>query len=55
MAMSALTNSVYTQCDIWYAFNQMAAYSIRQDKSLANIQRCHQDVVFYFKKFKELK
>ena len=42
--MSALTNSVYSSCDVWSALNKMVAYNIRQDNGIALIQDSHQEV-----------
>ena len=53
--MSALTNSVYTQCDVWSALNKMAAYNIRQDQSLAQIEHSHATVKKLWHKFQELR
>ena len=44
IAMSALTNSVYSQCDTWSALNKMVAYNIRQDNSLHLIEKSHNEV-----------
>jgi hypothetical protein len=38
MAMSFMTNSVFSSCDVWSAFNKLAAYNIRQDNGLAMIE-----------------
>mmetsp|Transcript_1224 Transcript_1224/g.1400 ORF Transcript_1224/g.1400 Transcript_1224/m.1400 type:complete len:130 (+) Transcript_1224:580-969(+) len=55
MAMSALTNSVYNSCDLWSAFNKMAAYNIRQDTSLSLIEKSHFAVKDFWGKFSDLK
>ena len=55
IAMSALTNSVYTSCDVWSALNKMAAYNIRQDQSLAQIENSHAIVKKLWHKFQDLR
>ena len=55
MAMSCLTNSIYTQCDLWSAFNKMAAYNIRQDSSLGVIEKSHKSVKDLWARFLDLK
>lgn len=39
MAMSVMTNGVYSSCEVWSAFNKMAAYSMRQDRSLTLLNK----------------
>lgn len=55
MAMSCMTNSVYTACDLWSAFNKMAAYNIRQDKSIYYLQQSSSNISNLWNKFLQLK
>lgn len=55
MTMSFMTNSIFNQCDVWSTLNQLAAYNIRQDKSLAQVEKSHQRVQDFYQLFKQLK
>jgi hypothetical protein len=55
MAMSCMTNAVFSSCDLWSAFNKLAAYNIRQDKGLSMIEKSHLAVKSLWGKFQELK
>lgn len=55
MTMSALTNSVYSSCDLWSSFNKMAAYNFRQDYTLSTIENSHLRVKSLWKTFNKLK